>query len=186
MAAVYAWTGSHLGPDGQRVADRWPGLYLCTVQREEGPVFWGFMGRVLLEPFATGVVRPDGRADGPVWASYPDPKGITARRLQNLAGTVRPREDRTVGPDRLRLWVINDTLAIAALQEDLAPAVLTLLQGETAYREALQRRKALLQAGRFPGEAEYLPMLLSAQEQAEPDPAVLSAFLNTFGPSVRE
>lgn len=165
--------------------DLWDTVYLLAADRlaDDQRVFFGLLALTRLEPWDTKVVLPGEESPGdaaaalsellttgtqvqPVWAEYEDAKGVTLRRMENLAGTVAPVADLEQENTRYRLWAVNDKLAITAFNEDFADRKLVIRRGVTAYQAALDLRERLWNEGRFPREAEFVLTLLAPKGSA--------------------
>ena len=139
----------------------------------------GLICRVRLEDFAAGVVLPheetlskakQDRFDlmqathcnfSQIYSLYPDEAHTTRRRLDNLAASCAPRYEFSDGLVTHRLWVVNDPVAIAALQEDFAGRKLYIADGHHRYETALRYRDWCRETGRYEPGAEFVMMMLA-------------------------
>ena len=165
--------------------DMEPGLYLyeeeflSQVDQGERKRVRGLVCRVRLEDFSTGVVLPHeetlskAKEDrfqllsatrcnfSSIYSLYQDPEGVTARRLENLAQSCPPRHAFSDGLVTHRLWVINDPVAIAALQEDFAGRRLYIADGHHRYETGLRYRDTLQAQGAYLPGADFIMMTLT-------------------------
>ena len=145
---------------GVLAKDATPALYLYeqTFTLPDGSVHrrTGVLGRLKLEPFSTGVVRPHEktlsgpkaeqlalmRATGaqlsPIFGLYAKP-GQPIRDVIGAPAAAPPTVDVTVeGGERHRLWVVTDPAAIARVAVLLAPETIVIADGHHRYETALK------------------------------------------------
>lgn len=76
----------------------------------------------------------------PVYALYDDAKRDTWNRI-SLLSSGKPRFTITQGDVTHRIWVINDILAVRAIQDDFAPRTLFPVDGLPFYSAALMSKR---------------------------------------------
>jgi uncharacterized protein (DUF1015 family) len=151
----------------------------------------GVLGRVRLEPFESGVIRPHeltmapAKADrlallratrtnvSPILALVDDADGAFARALEAVsAHPVVDAED--IAGQRHRLTVIDDPTLIARLRDALAGRPLTIADGHHRYETALAylaERRAT--AGAWTGEEPENFVLMAVTSTADPGLLIL-------------
>lgn len=174
--------------EGTLQLDMEPGMYLyeeeflSQADRGETRKVRGLVCRVRLSDFAEGVVLPHeetlskAKEDrfqllcatrcnfSSIYCLYQDPGRTTAQRLENLSQTCPPRYEFSDGLVTHRLWVVNDTVAISALQEDFAGRKLYIADGHHRYETGLRYRDSLRQQGAYLPGSEYILMTLTDME----------------------
>ena len=176
--------------EGILKTDMDPGLYiyeqefLTQVDKGETRRLRGLICRVKLEEFAAGVVLPHeetlskAKEDrfrlmdathcnfSQIYSLYQDPGHMTRQRLDSLTETCAPRYAFSDGLVTHRLWVVNDTVAIAAIQEDFAGRKLYIADGHHRYETALNYRRHLKEQGiACPGADSVMMMLAVMADQ---------------------
>lgn len=174
--------------EGILAPDMDPGLYiyeeefLTQVDRGEKKKLRGLVCRVRLEDFSNGVVLPHeetlskAKEDrfqlmqathcnfSQIYSLYQDPQHVTAGRLENLCAATPPRYEFSDGLVTHRLWIVNDPVTIAALQEDFAGRKLYIADGHHRYETALRYRDACQAENRYEPGAGYVMMMLADME----------------------
>lgn len=158
--------------------------FLSQVDKGEKKALRGLICLVRLEEFAAGVVLPHeetlskakqdrfqlmeatGCNFSQIYSLYQDPAHVTRQRLDNLAASCAPRYSFSDGLVTHRLWVVNDPVAIAALQEDFAGRKLYIADGHHRYETALNYRNRCREQGPFCPGADYVMMMLA--DMADP------------------
>ena len=195
--------------EGILAPDMDPGLYiyeeefLTQVDRGEKKKLRGLVCRVRLEDFSNGVVLPHeetlskAKEDrfqlmqathcnfSQIYSLYQDPQHVTAGRLENLCAATPPRYEFSDGLVTHRLWIVNDPVAIAALQEDFAGRKLYIADGHHRYETGLRYRDHLREQGSYCPGSEYILMTLT--DMADPGLTVFPTHrlvrgLETFDP----
>ena len=156
--------------------------FLSQVDRGDCRSVLGLVCRVRLEDFANGVVLPHeetlskAKEDrfqllsatrcnfSSIYSLYRDEGGLTRQRLLNLKNTCPPRYAFSDGLVTHRLWIVNDPVAIAALQEDFAGRKLYIADGHHRYETALRYRDACQAENRYEPGAGYVMMMLADME----------------------
>ena len=152
--------------------------FLSQVDGGERKALRGLICLVRLEEFAAGVVLPHeetlskakqdrfqlmeatGCNFSQIYSLYQDPAHTTRQRLDALAASCEPRYDFSDGLVTHRLWVVNDPVAIEALQEDFAARKLYIADGHHRYETALNYRNWRRQGGGYCPGADYVMMML--------------------------
>ncbi len=171
--------------EGILKTDMDPGLYiyeqefLTQVDKGETRRLRGLICWVKLEEFAAGVVLPHeetlskAKEDrfrlmdathcnfSQIYSLYQDPGHMTRQRLDSLTETCAPRYAFSDGLVTHRLWVVNDTVAIAAIQEDFAGRKLYIADGHHRYETALNYRRHLKEQGITCPGADFVMMMLA-------------------------
>lgn len=158
--------------------------FLSQVDRGDRRSVLGLVCRVRLEDFANGVVLPHeetlskAKEDrfqllsatrcnfSSIYSLYRDEGGVTRQRLLNLKETCPPRYEFSDGLVTHRLWVINDPVAIQALEEDFAGRKLYIADGHHRYETGLRYRDTLEEQGTYLPGASYTLMTLT--DMADP------------------
>lgn len=158
--------------------------FLSQVDRGDRRSVLGLVCRVRLEDFANGVVLPHeetlskAKEDrfrllsatrcnfSSIYSLYHDEGGVTRQRLLNLKNTCPPRYAFSDGLVTHRLWVINDPVAIQALEEDFAGRKLYIADGHHRYETGLRYRDTLEEQGTYLPGASYTLMTLT--DMADP------------------
>lgn len=158
--------------------------FLSQVDRGDRRSVLGLVCRVRLEDFANGVVLPHeetlskAKEDrfqllsatrcnfSSIYSLYRDEGGLTRQRLLNLKETCPPRYEFSDGLVTHRLWVINDPVAIQALEEDFAGRKLYIADGHHRYETGLRYRDTLEEQGTYLPGASYTLMTLT--DMADP------------------
>ena len=158
--------------------------FLSQVDRGDRRSVLGLVCRVRLEDFANGVVLPHeetlskAKEDrfrllsatrcnfSSIYSLYHDEGGVTRQRLLNLKETCPPRYEFSDGLVTHRLWVINDPVAIQALEEDFAGRKLYIADGHHRYETGLRYRDTLEEQGTYLPGASYTLMTLT--DMADP------------------
>lgn len=172
------------------VQDMEEGLYLyeeeflSQVDQGQRRSVLGLVCRVRLEDFANGVILPHeetlskAKEDrfrllsatrcnfSSIYSLYRDEGGVTRQRLLNLKETCPPRYEFSDGLVTHRLWVINDPVAIQALEEDFAGRKLYIADGHHRYETGLRYRDTLEEQGTYLPGASYTLMTLT--DMADP------------------
>lgn len=171
--------------EGALCTDMEPGLYiyeeefLSQVDRGEVKKLRGLVCRVRLEEFANRVVLPHeetlskAKEDrfrlmeatrcnfSQIYSLYQDEGHITRKRLDNLAAGCAPRYEFSDGLVTHRLWVVNDSQAIRAIQEDFAGRKLYIADGHHRYETALNFRDHLRKENIYCPGGDYVMMMLA-------------------------
>lgn len=152
--------------------------FLSQVDHGEKKSLRGLICRVRLEDFSAGVVLPHeetlskakqdrfqlmqatGCNFSQIYSLYQDETHATRKRLDALAATCEPRYSFSDGLVTHRLWVVNDLVAIAALQEEFAPRKLYIADGHHRYETALNYRSWCREQGKYCPGADYVMMML--------------------------
>lgn len=152
--------------------------FLSQVDHGEKKFLRGLICLVRLEEFSAGVVLPHeetlskakedrfrlmqatGCNFSQIYSLYQDPAHTTRRRLDNLAQSCEPRYAFSDGLVTHRLWVVNDPVAISALQEDFAGRKLYIADGHHRYETALRYRSWCREQGAYCPGAGYVMMML--------------------------
>lgn len=142
----------------------------------------GMICRVRLEDFANGVVLPHeetlskAKRDrfqlmeatncnfSQVYSLYQDERHVTRQRLDHLAETCAPRYEFSDGLVTHRLWVVNDPVAISALEQDFTDRKLYIADGHHRYETALNYRDRLREQSVYMPGADYVMMMLVDME----------------------
>lgn len=158
--------------------------FLSQVDQGQSRKVLGLVCRVRLEDFANGVVLPHeetlskAKEDrfqllsatrcnfSSIYSLYRDEGGLTRQRLLNLKNTCPPRYEFSDGLVTHRLWVINDPVAIQALEEDFAGRKLYIADGHHRYETGLRYRDTLEEQGTYLPGASYTLMTLT--DMADP------------------
>lgn len=152
--------------------------FLSQVDKGERKALRGLICLVRLEEFSAGVVLPHeetlskakqdrfqlmqatGCNFSQIYSLYQDEGHTTRQRLDNLAAGTAPRYSFSDGLVTHRLWVVNDPVAIRALQEDFASRKLYIADGHHRYETALNYRNWLREQDAYCPEADYVMMML--------------------------
>lgn len=152
--------------------------FLTQVDKGEKKSLRGLICLVRLEEFSAGVVLPHeetlskakqdrfqlmeatGCNFSQIYSLYQDEAHATRQRLDNLAESCPPRYSFSDGLVAHRLWVVNDPVAIAALQEDFAGRKLYIADGHHRYETALNYRNHCREQGKYCPGADYVMMML--------------------------
>lgn len=158
--------------------------FLSQVDQGQSRKVLGLVCRVRLEDFANGVILPHeetlskAKEDrfrllsatrcnfSSIYSLYRDEGGVTRQRLLNLKETCPPRYEFSDGLVTHRLWVINDPVAIQALEEDFAGRKLYIADGHHRYETGLRYRDTLEEQGTYLPGASYTLMTLT--DMADP------------------
>lgn len=158
--------------------------FLSQVDQGQSRKVLGLVCRVRLEDFANGVILPHeetlskAKEDrfrllsatrcnfSSIYSLYHDEGGVTRQRLLNLKETCPPRYEFSDGLVTHRLWVINDPVAIQALEEDFAGRKLYIADGHHRYETGLRYRDTLEEQGTYLPGASYTLMTLT--DMADP------------------
>lgn len=158
--------------------------FLSQVDQGETRRVLGLVCRVRLEDFQNGVILPHeetlskAKEDrfqllsatrcnfSSIYSLYHDEGGVTRQRLLHLKETCPPRYDFSDGLVTHRLWVINDPVVLAALQEDFAGRKLYIADGHHRYETGLRYRDTLREQGVYSPGSEYILMTLT--DMADP------------------
>ncbi len=158
--------------------------FLSQVDKGERKALRGLICLVRLEEFSAGVVLPHeetlskakedrfrlmqatGCNFSQIYSLYQDEKHITRQRLDNLAASCAPRYSFSDGLVTHRLWVVNDPVAIAAIQEDFAGRKLYIADGHHRYETALNYRRWCKEEGKYCPGSEFVMMMLA--DMADP------------------
>ncbi len=152
--------------------------FLSQADHGEKKSLRGLICLVRLEEFEAGVVLPheetlskakQDRFDlmgatgcnfSQIYSLYQDEAHVTRKRLDALASTCEPRYSFSDGLVTHRLWVVNDPVAIEALQEDFAPRKLYIADGHHRYETALNYRRFCREQNKYCPGADYVMMML--------------------------
>ena len=158
--------------------------FLSQVDQGQSRKVLDLVCRVRLEDFANGVILPHeetlskAKEDrfrllsatrcnfSSIYSLYHDEGGVTRQRLLNLKETCPPRYEFSDGLVTHRLWVINDPVAIQALEEDFAGRKLYIADGHHRYETGLRYRDTLEEQGTYLPGASYTLMTLT--DMADP------------------
>ena len=158
--------------------------FLSQVDQGQSRKVLGLVCRVRLEDFANGVILPHeetlskAKEDrfrllsatrcnfSSIYSLYPYEGGVTRLRIFNLKETCPPRYEFSDGLVTHRLWVINDPVAIQALEEDFAGRKLYIADGHHRYETGLRYRDTLEEQGTYLPGASYTLMTLT--DMADP------------------
>ncbi|CAB5152847.1 hypothetical protein D3OALGB2SA_4907 [Olavius algarvensis associated proteobacterium Delta 3] len=155
----------------------------------------GLIGRIRLEPFEKGVVRPHEktfsrvRADrlelmkvcrtnfSPIYALYPDARGSLRERLDTSLGNKKADTDFVDrNGHRHRLWRLSDPTIQRSLSEEFRQRIIYIADGHHRYETALAYRRWLRKNDPSFSEthpANYVMMHLTAME--DPGMVILPA-----------
>ena len=171
--------------DGFLKTDMDEGLYiyeeefLSEIDRGETKKLRGLICRVRLEEFENGVVLPHeftlskAKKDrfelmkatscnfSQIYSLYRDERHVTRERLDNIAQTNAPRHEFSDGLVTHRLWVINDPVTIAAIEEDFADRKLYIADGHHRYETALNYRNYCRENDIYKPGADFVMMFLA-------------------------
>lgn len=158
--------------------------FLSQVDHGEKKTLRGLICLVRLEEFSAGVVLPHeetlskakqdrfqlmqatGCNFSQIYSLYQDEQHVTRQRLDRLAESCAPRYAFSDGLVTHRLWVVNDPVAIRALQEDFAARKLYIADGHHRYETALNYRRWCQEQDRYCPGADYVMMMLA--DMADP------------------
>lgn len=139
----------------------------------------GIICRVRIEDFANNVVLPHeetlskAKADrlnlikatncnfSQIYSLYPDEAHITRSRMDRLCESTAPRYSFSDGLVTHRLWVVNDKVTIAAIQDDFADRKLYIADGHHRYETAINYRNYCRENDIYNPGSEYVMMYLA-------------------------
>ncbi len=113
--------------------------FLCLASlREESD----FLLHEEIDPETVNQIRAEWNAAGcqtaPVYCMYTDDERKTMSRI-NLLSSGKPRYEVQENGATHRIWVVNDILVIAAIQEDFAARRLLIADGQSRYEAAREQ-----------------------------------------------
>jgi len=170
--------------DGILKTDMDPGIYiyeqefLSKIDRGDVKRLRGLICRVRLEDFSSGVILPHeetlskAKEDrfnlmqatncnfSQIYSLYQDDSHITRERLDNLASGISPRYEFSDGLVTHRLWVVNDTESIKAIEEDFVSRKLYIADGHHRYETALNYKRYLKENNLYCPGGDYIMMML--------------------------
>lgn len=160
--------------------DTQPGLYIYEEEFEaygQTHQLKGFISLVKLEEFSAGVVLPHeetlskAKADrfdlmqatncnfSQIYSLYMDEEHKTLSMIDSLSKDT-PRYEFFDGTVTHRLWLVNDPVAIGAIQQDFADRKLYIADGHHRYETALNYKKACQNQGTANPAQDYVMMML--------------------------
>lgn len=188
-------TGENPYEGAKNILDQWmrdeilkkdmdEGLYIyeeefkTQVDKGDTKKLKGFICRVRIEDFASGVVLPheetlskakEDRLNlmkatncnfSQIYSLYMDEDKTTGRRLDNLTAATAPRYEFDDGLVIHRLWVVNDKLSIQAICEDFADRKLYIADGHHRYETAINYRNYCRENNIYAPGSDYVMMML--------------------------
>lgn len=153
--------------------------FQSSVNHGETKKLMGFICRVRLEDFSSGIILPHeetlskDKKDrlelmkstncnfSPVYSLYTDKGHVTGTRLKNLTATTAPRYCFSDGLATHRLWVVNDKVSIRAIAEDFADRKLYIADGHHRYETALNFRSYCRENSIYCPGSDYVMMMLA-------------------------